>query len=469
MPENNLYKDIFDLSPISLILTNADGLILEANHQALQLLGCSKDELNHLNLSAFLPYKTTGEDPTHKTPFVSFNDILETAVLTQEFLMQKKNGDSFFVELLLSRNNKGSEEIIIWQIRPIQREKKLIYELKERAKEQQALLKVTETLFKYNDVNRALSKCIPFIREAWEFPEYTAVRVKLVDGSGYVTEGFKETAWGLFTTIEGNKQAYGTIEVYYSQEVQSYGGFTFLKEEKKLIDGLAKLFSIFLDNLHTMKKLQENEKMITQITNQIPANTYQFEILPDGNVRVLFASKGLNEFIYDYTADELVNTPTKVIDLIIDEDKKVFYQVMKDGYHHPKTINLQYRTLHNNTIRWRWFRATPVSKENGQIVWYGSSQDVTPFIDYIDILEQILSDISHIIRRPVATMLGLTDLIDHTSLTETTIKEISKKLKIVAKEMDEYTQNLNSAYNEKKLNMSAEKIGFPPFSKRERL
>ncbi len=186
-------------------------------------------------------------------------------------------------------------------------------------------------------------------------------------------------------------------------------------------------------------------------------------------MKVHFASKGLNEFIYDYTAHELVHHPTKVIDLIIEEDKKHFYQAMRDAYQNHKVINIQYRTLFNNTIRWRWFRATPEFRENGQVIWYGSSQDVTPFIDYIDVLEQILSDISHIIRRPVATILGLTNLIEDTNLNEISIKEISEQLKIAAKEMDDYTRELNDAYNEKKLNTNAEKMGYPPLNKRERL
>lgn len=468
MENTDLYKGIFEHAPIAHILTNSEGFILEANNHAAQLLGYNKAELTNVYIGQLFPFKPIGEDLTEKKTFTSFNDIVDAATLTQEFLVQKKENSQFFAQLHLSYYEPESTRIFIWTIKPTQQEKTLLYELKERIKEQQALLNVTEILFKHDNASRALNKCIPYIKNAWQFPEYTVVRVKLIDGSGYVTDGFKQTPWGFFSTIESNQQVYGTIEVYYTQEIRAYGGIQFLKEEKRLIDSLAKLFGIFLANLHTIKKLQDSERKITKITNQIPANTYQFEILADGNVKVHFASKGLNEFIYDYTSQDLVHTPNKVIDLIIDEDRKLFFQTMKKAYHDHNPINIQYRTLHNDTVRWRWFRATPEFRDNNEIVWYGSSQDVTPFIDHIDVLEQILSDISHFMRRPVASMLGLTDLIDHSNMNAHTVKDISTKLKVVASEMDDYIHQLNNTYNEKILNTSAEKIGFTPYRKRDR-
>lgn len=466
--ETDLYQQIVEHLPVAVILTNEEGLITGANPFVVNLLGFSEQELTTLPFNQLISFHVKDGVAHTKTAFSSFTDIQQIADAHTEFMVRKKEGAPFFAEIQSSTYNDGLKNILIWTIRPIHREQTLIYELKERVKVQLALLSVTETLFKCADLSSALKECIPYIREGWQFPEYTVVRITLKDGAGYTSEGFEETPWGIFSTIESNQQHYGTIEVFYTTEVPAYGDSIFLAEEKKLLDGLAKLFSIFLDQLYTINKLRENEKLITKITGQIPANTYQFEIFEDGNVNVFFGSKGLNELMYDYTSDEMVNNITKVIDVIQEEDKKLFYQTMKEAYHNHADINMQYRTLHNDTVRWRWFRATSEKLENGKFIWYGSSQDVTPFIDYIDVLEQILSDISHVIRRPIATMLGLTDYIENATLTEENLKEIAQTIKTVVKEMDDYTQKLNEVYREKILNTSAGKMGFPHLIKRQR-
>jgi PAS domain S-box-containing protein len=257
MSENDLYSEIFKHSPVSLIITDTKGVITKVNTSALKLLGYTSEELSGADLQLILPFKPAEETIL----FQSFTEIIEAVSHTHQFRVKKKNGATFVAELQVSYHHDSG--IWIWSVQPIHREVTLINELKERVKEQISLLKVTETLFKSTDINTALSECIPHIRDGWQFPEYTVVRIKLNDGSGYTTDGFKETPWGLFSSIEGSERQYGTIEVFYTGEIDGYGDSVFFKEEKKLIDGLAKLFSIFLDHLYAINKLRENEKMIT--------------------------------------------------------------------------------------------------------------------------------------------------------------------------------------------------------------
>lgn len=70
--------------------------------------------------------------------------------------------------------------------------------------------------------------------------------------------------------------------------------------------------------------------------------------------------------------------------------------------------------------------------------------------EYVKTLEQVLFDISHTMRRPITTMLGLTATIEDFCLEKDTLMDFIKYIKKVAEEMDEYTQQLNEAYFKKR-------------------
>ncbi|MGM0581752.1 MAG: hypothetical protein ACQETL_13785 [Bacteroidota bacterium] len=78
------------------------------------------------------------------------------------------------------------------------------------------------------------------------------------------------------------------------------------------------------------------------------------------------------------------------------------------------------------------------------------------FIDDISIhraynttLDQILFDISHVMRRPVVSMKGLTNLIDLNQFDRNEIYEIAGKLKVVSEEMEDYIKAMFKMYEAK--------------------
>ena len=88
----------------------------------------------------------------------------------------------------------------------------------------------------------------------------------------------------------------------------------------------------------------------------------------------------------------------------------------------------------------------------GQIVWYGATSDITPLIEYIASIEQIIFDIGHVIRRPIASMMGMTRLIVETDLGKKKTKKVSQKLYTISEEMDKFIMELNIDYNQKRQN-----------------
>ena len=102
-------------------------------------------------------------------------------------------------------------------------------------------------------------------------------------------------------------------------------------------------------------------------------------------------------------------------------------------------------------------QAVPERNNEGVMVWYGATSDITPLVDYISSIEQIIFDISHVIRRPISTMLGMTKLMVDGDLAENEIEDYSRNLHLISKEMDDFIQELDRSYNQKREN---NKVGF---------
>ncbi|MCH7408132.1 hypothetical protein MM239_01890 [Belliella sp. DSM 111904] len=83
---------------------------------------------------------------------------------------------------------------------------------------------------------------------------------------------------------------------------------------------------------------------------------------------------------------------------------------------------------------------------------YGSLSDVSHHFQYEAALEQISFDISHVLRRPVTTMLSIVNLLEsEDSLTHEKILEYSGFFKTITNELENFTRDLNQIYAIKKI------------------
>lgn len=123
---------------------------------------------------------------------------------------------------------------------------------------------------------------------------------------------------------------------------------------------------------------------------------------------------------------------------------------MKEARESLQPLSFQFRIIVDKNVRWRWMKAVPEKDAHGKVLWYGATNDITPLVDYITSIEQIIFDIGHVIRRPISSMLGMTRLaVDHNP-TNDEIREISKRLHEIAEEMDKFSRELNEAYDQKR-------------------
>jgi len=195
------------------------------------------------------------------------------------------------------------------------------------------------------------------------------------------------------------------------------------------------------------EEIKENEQRIIKITSQVPGNTYVFDIEATGITNTFFFNRGTDEFNHTLDLQDLEGVARKLTEAIDEGDKPRWSNAMKEAFHTQSQISVQYRIWFGDQMRWRWFRAIPEKTKEGKFLWYGASQDITPLVKYITSIEQMLFDISHVIRRPVSSMKGLTNLLKEDNLAVTDIKDIGRKINQVAEEMDKFLTELNVAYD----------------------
>ncbi len=451
--ENDWHKQMVKTLPVPVILTNAADDLLLLNAQAEELLVYSNSDLEGKNIVSIIRPAAGGAANKDIEGLIAMASAWHAG---KEFIARRGDGTAFYMEITATPVPTSSGMLYSWVMLPVMKDKRV---LKERIKELNTILFVTEELFKNGDPEESLQECLHVIKGGWQNPDHMGVRIKLQDGREYKTDNFRETEWRLASSLERSGQSTVSVEVCFVEPLPD-ANMIFLPEEKNLINGVAKLLNLYLDQWHALNKVKESEAHLKKITQHIPGNIYQFMMYDDGSQRVLYASKGLGEPNNHIDVEALRRDTTAALrNIIHPDDHESYYGCLMESHRTGKDISVQYRTLVDGVTTWRWMWAQAEKQPNGDVVWYGCTKDITTIIEYVDVLEQIVFDISHIIRRPVTTMLGITELINKMSYDEQAIKMFASDLKKIAAEMDQFTKKLNVDYSEKMSNMPALKIG----------
>src|SRR6056297_477371 len=116
--------------------------------------------------------------------------------------------------------------------------KQLLYAHTERLKELKGINETAEILRDSKTFEEALSKICIMLPKAWQYPEFTAVRITY-DDKIFQSNNFYVTKWVLkqeFTTTSNKK---GLIEVYYLKNFPDMDEGPFMKEERHLLNNIA--------------------------------------------------------------------------------------------------------------------------------------------------------------------------------------------------------------------------------------
>ena len=105
-------------------------------------------------------------------------------------------------------------------------------------------------------IDKTLHEAVELLPPAWHYPEITCARIILYKLQ-FTSGDFRETAWRQASDILIGDQREGIVEVFYLEEKPSLDEGPFLKEERSMIEEIAKKIASFVETRRMDEKLQD--------------------------------------------------------------------------------------------------------------------------------------------------------------------------------------------------------------------
>jgi signal transduction histidine kinase len=163
-----------------------------------------------------------------------------------------------------------------------------------------------------------------------------------------------------------------------------------------------------------------------------------------------FLSKGINSALPSFDSKLLKESPELFFNFIHPDDLPHVKQSIAESFTNLTEWYIAYKVMvSENKTEWHLGRALPEKTKDGSVIWYGTIQNVTSLIEYEKAMEQVMYDLSHVVRKPVANLLGLANIIENEKFDEIDFKEYVGYIKTVSDELDNFIKTLNQTYWQK--------------------
>lgn len=213
---------------------------------------------------------------------------------------------------------------------------------------------------------------------------------------------------------------------------------------KKAMDYLNSRKLILLQN----NNIELNALKLKKLTDFAPCIIFQLHMSKNGKIKIDFLSQGINSAISNFDSELLKKSSKLFFDNIHPDDLPYVKQSIKESSNNLTEWHIAYRVkISEDKTEWHLGRALPEKTKDGNVIWYGTIQNITNYIEYEKTMEQIMFDISHVLRKPVANLLGLTTMIENENFNEINFREYIDYIKTVSNELDNFTRKLNETYS----------------------
>jgi signal transduction histidine kinase len=159
---------------------------------------------------------------------------------------------------------------------------KKTHALGERVKELNCLYAMSGIVEKHGiSLEKILRGVVEIIPSAWQYPEIACARIT-VGEHGYATSGYRETPWRQSAHILVRGEKSGALDVVYLDERPQCGEGPFLKEERSLINSIAKRVGEIVERKVAEDALKESMTRNKALLNAIP--DLIFRVRKDGTI-----------------------------------------------------------------------------------------------------------------------------------------------------------------------------------------
>ncbi|PTB97419.1 hypothetical protein C9994_02925 [Marivirga lumbricoides] len=227
------------------------------------------------------------------------------------------------------------------------------------------------------------------------------------------------------------------------------------EDQKRALQILAKKAMDIIETNKTLNMLKASVKLnlerLTKITQNIPLGIFELEVSSSGVIRFVFLSEGMKKIHPSINLEGWLEDPTIGFSIMHPDDITPLKNAIRESIKNHENIYHEYRVRTKSGYEWHSIYGQPEKTVDGDTLIYGAFTNITHHIVYEKALEQIAFDISHVLRSPVTTILGITNLLEsEKELSAEKLKEYSGYIKTVSHELEKFTRELNVVYNLKK-------------------
>jgi len=135
--------------------------------------------------------------------------------------------------------------------------------LKERIKELECLYSISQIINEKQNspLEDLFYEILSMIPRAWQYPELTSARIQ-VDGFDYITANYNHPFSYQNSAIIVKNKLRGFVEAAYSKEMPACDEGPFLKEERALIDAIAKKLIVIIERAEDRKEKEMLESKL---------------------------------------------------------------------------------------------------------------------------------------------------------------------------------------------------------------
>jgi PAS domain S-box-containing protein len=255
---------IVESSEDAIIGKTLDGIITSWNSAAERIYGYTSKEAVGRSISILTP-----PHPPDEVLEILKKIKHEDRIDNYETVRLRKDGKQIDVSLTISPIRDAAGKIIGASTiaRNITKQKKIDkilkeseHALRERVKELTCLYSLAKLIERPGiSLEEILEGIVELLPPAWLYPEIAAARI-ILNGYTYSTRNFREAGQHQTANIVINEEQRGVVEVVYLEKKPELDEGPFLKEERSLIDAIAREVALIVERKQTdedKEKLQD--------------------------------------------------------------------------------------------------------------------------------------------------------------------------------------------------------------------
>ena len=326
------YFDLYDLAPVGYFALSEQGLILEANLTASTMLGVPRGALVKQPLTRSIVPEDEDIYYLHR------KRLLETGrpqVCELRMARQYSRVSQFWARLesIVVQGEERGAPVCRVTMSDITKHKerenaveKLVHDLGKRVKELSCLHGMSDLVeIPGISLEEIVEGTVGLLPVAWQYPEVTCARIAL-EGQEFSTENFCHSPWQQTADILARGEQIGTVRVGYLQERPASDEGPFLKEERSLIETIARRLGRIAERMRTQQQLSEQHQFLQHILDSLPHPFYVINT-QDRTIEMANSAAWAGRLHERYTCFSLVHGLDQPCEL--EEDSCPLHEVMR--------------------------------------------------------------------------------------------------------------------------------------------